>query len=208
MRLTLLTLVLATALATPAAAAHGGKSGLLQAAAGYLELTKPQLVQELRSGKSLTQVAEARGKTRAGLVSVLVAAVKAKTDAKARLTDEQKAAALVRAQAQIERLVDRVGVRAGRKHARVKGGLLRVAAAYIQLEPRALAQRLRAGSSLAEVAVAQGKTRAGLKAALPDAVKARLDRSMRLTAEQKAAALAQADAKIERLLDLKRTTKR
>jgi hypothetical protein len=199
-------------LATQSAAAHGGKgkgqAALLRVAADYLDLTKPALVQELRSGKSLAQVAEARGKTRAGLVAALVDAVKATLDAKTRLTAEQKAAKLARAQASIERLVDRVGVRGGKKHRRLKGGLLRVAADYLQLEPAALAQRLREGSSLAEVAVALGKTRAGLKAALLDAVKAKLDRNTRLTAEQKAVALARADAQIERLLDQKRATRR
>jgi hypothetical protein len=193
--------------ATQSAAANGGNgrahAGLLRVAADYLELTKPALVQELRSGKSLAQVAEARGKTRAGLVTTLVDAVKARLDAKTGLTAEQKAAKLARAQAQIERLVDRIGVRGGKKHRRLKGGLLRAAAEYLQLDPAVLAQRLREGSSLSEVAVAAGKTRAGLKAALLNAVKTKLDRNMRLTAEQKATALARADAKIERLLDLK-----
>jgi hypothetical protein len=51
--------------------------------------------------------------------------------------------------------------------------------------------------------VSQGKTRAGLKAALLDAVKAKLDAVPRLTAAQKAAALAMAGEAIERVLDLK-----
>lgn len=209
----MLVLALVTAgaglVAAQSAGAHGGKgrthAGLLRAAADYLQLTKPALVQELRSGKSLAQVAEARGKTRAGLVDALVAAEKARIDARTALTAEQKAAKLERARAQIERLVDRVGVRGGKKHRRLKGGLLRVVAEYLRLEPDALAQRLREGSSLSEIAVAVGKTRAGLKAALLDAVKAKLDRSTRLTAEQKAVALARADARIERLLDARFT---
>ena len=66
-------------------------------------------------------------------------------------------------------------------------------------------QKLRGGSSLAEIAVSQGKTRAGLKAALLDAVKAKLDARPRLTAAQKAAVLAKAGEAIERVLDLKLT---
>jgi hypothetical protein len=195
------------------AAAGGGKgkarvhAGLLKVAAEYVQLSKRELRAELRSGKSLAQVAEARGKTRAGLVTALTAAVKAKLDrrlAAQKLTAARHAELLARAQQRIEALVDRTGVRAGGKAGRANGGLLQAAATYLQLDRAALAERLRAGSSLAEIAAAQGKTRAGLKAALLTAVEAKLARNTRLTAEQRAAKLAKADARIERLLDRKR----
>jgi hypothetical protein len=195
------------------AVAGGGKgkarvhAGLLKVAADYVDLSKRELRAELRSGKSLAQVAEARGKTRAGLVTALTAAVKAKLDrrlAAQKLTAARHAALLARAQQRIEQLVDRTGIRAGGKAARAKRGLLHAAATHLQLDRAALSERLRAGSSLAEIAAAQGKTRAGLKAALLTAVETRLARNTRFTAEQRAAKLAKADARIERLLDHKR----
>jgi hypothetical protein len=56
---------------------------LLRAAAQYLGMTPLQVRQQLASGKSLAQIANATpGKSSAGLVDALVAAVKTKLDAK------------------------------------------------------------------------------------------------------------------------------
>ena len=107
----------------------------------------------------------------------------------------------------VERLVDakpRPRIAAPGGH----GALLDAATTYLDLDRAALVQKLRGGSSLAEIAVSQGKTRDGLKAALLDAVKAKLDARPRLTAAQKAAALAKAGEAIERVLDLKLRTDR
>ena len=50
------------------------RHGLLGAAAGYLGLSRDQLVQELRQGKSLAEVATAHGKTADGLKAALLTA--------------------------------------------------------------------------------------------------------------------------------------
>lgn len=56
----------------------GGASATLRAATSYLGLTTVQLRSDLRSGKSLAQVASSTsGKSRAGLVAAIVAARKA-----------------------------------------------------------------------------------------------------------------------------------
>jgi hypothetical protein len=60
---------------------HGGLIGKLDAAAGYLGVTEDQLRTELQGGKTLAQVAQAHGKTAAGLVEALVAAAKQHLDA-------------------------------------------------------------------------------------------------------------------------------
>lgn len=54
------------------------------------------------------------------------------------------------------------------------GDLLAAAATYLGITPAALRTQLRAGSSLADVAVAQGKTRDGLIAALTTAAATRI----------------------------------
>jgi len=51
----------------------GAKRGLLSAAAGYLGLPQEQLAQELRQGKTLAEVASARGKTADGLKAAILA---------------------------------------------------------------------------------------------------------------------------------------
>jgi hypothetical protein len=60
---------------------HDGAFGGLDAAATYLGLTEAQLRTQLESGKSLADVAKAKGKTVDGLVQALVDAAKKKLDA-------------------------------------------------------------------------------------------------------------------------------
>ncbi len=52
--------------------------GQLAAAAGYLGLTRQQLIDQLSGGKTLAQVAKARGKSVSGLESALSAAVRSR----------------------------------------------------------------------------------------------------------------------------------
>ena len=215
----LLAVALALAVATagaalvagPTASAARGKpvaakpAGPFALAAAYVGISTDQLRTEVRAGKSLAQVAVAHGKTRAGLVGALLAPAKAKLDglhAAKKLTAAQHARALALATKGVEKLVD-AKPRPSADAPQAQGGLLDAATTYLELDRAALVQKLRAGSSLAEIAVSQGKTRAGLKAALLDAVKAELDALPRLTADQKAAALASAGDAIERVLDLK-----
>jgi hypothetical protein len=59
----------------------GARHGGLEAAATYLGLSTTQLFQDLRSGKTLAQVADATsGKSAGGLVSAMVAAAKQRLD--------------------------------------------------------------------------------------------------------------------------------
>jgi len=64
------------------------------------------------------------------------------------------------------------------------------AANYLGLSLTDLRAELRSGTSLADVAAAQGKSAAGLEDAMIAAMSSRLDANTSLTAEQKAAALA------------------
>lgn len=72
---------------------HFGFFGKLSAAADYLGLTEAELRSQLEGGKSLAQVAQAQGKSVAGLVDSLVALAKTRLDeavAAGRLTQAQE----------------------------------------------------------------------------------------------------------------------
>jgi hypothetical protein len=183
-----------------AVARSPAKQAPLQAAAEYVGLTKAELVAELREDRSLAQVAVARGKSREGLVQALLAAVEQRLNARG-VAAERKQELLSRAKQRIERLVDRVGI--GGKAARAKGGLMRAAAAYIGVTKAELRAEL-PGKSLAQVAIAHGKSAEGLKQALLEGVKARLDRAVtdgKLAPDRRDQILARLDARIDRFIN-------
>jgi hypothetical protein len=57
-----------------------GHAGRFSAAAGYLGLSRKQLFDQLAAGKSLAQIAQARGKPVSGLKSAMLAAIHARLD--------------------------------------------------------------------------------------------------------------------------------
>lgn len=93
--------------------------GHLDAAASYLGMTEAELRAQLAGGKTLAEVAKAKGKSVDGLVSALVAAEKKGLDAAVkagRMTQAQADAFLAHAK---QRVTDAVnGVRSGRMHGR------------------------------------------------------------------------------------------
>jgi hypothetical protein len=85
------------------------------------------------------------------------------------------------------------------------GGVVMDAAAdYIGITEAALAAERHDGTSLAQIAVAHGKTAAGLKAALVSAFKANLDAAVaagRITSAQAAQALATFQSQLQSIVD-------
>lgn len=181
-------------------------TGLHAAAASYLGLSPARLRAELRRGKSLAQVAAARGKSVEGLESALLAAVKARVDAAVaagRLDSARAQALLAGAPERIERLVSRRAE--PRPHRAVaQRGLLRAAATYLGIGPRQLAAELRTGRSLAQLATARGRSVDGLKAALLSALTTRVEAAVaagKLDAARAQRLLERAPARIARLVD-------
>lgn len=180
---------------------HHAPAVLLRAAAQYLQLERATLANDLRSGQTLAQIADARGKSVSGLEAAMVGAVKAKLDAAVtagRLTSTREQRVLARVQEVVSRLVN-VKL-AARPRARAR--LLGAAAAYIGIKPKALAAELK-GKSLGQVATAHGKTAAGLKAALQAPFKARLDKAVaagRIDSAEAQARLARISARLDRLI--------
>jgi hypothetical protein len=78
--------------------------------ATYLGMTREQLRAELRSGKSLAQIASEKGKTEAGLQAAMLAPVKsalARAVANDRLTQQQADEVLARLTERVAKLVNR-----------------------------------------------------------------------------------------------------
>jgi hypothetical protein len=88
---------------------RGRPGGIATAAAKYLGLTDAQLITQLRSGKTLAQVATARGKSVSGLEQAMTAAFKARLDravANKRITSAQEQKLLTAVTARIKQEVN------------------------------------------------------------------------------------------------------
>ena len=90
--------------------ARGLRRGPLKAAATYLGLSEGQLFDQLRSGKSLADVAKAQGKTTAGLEQAMTTEFTARLDravAKGRITQAQEQTIFDRFQSRLDQMVNR-----------------------------------------------------------------------------------------------------
>lgn len=186
--------------------AASAQHGLLPVAAAYLDLTPLALRRELRSGKSLAQVAAAKGKSVDGLESALLSALRSRVEAAkaAGKIDPARAERLLqRAPQLVERIVNaRPRARTARARA-ARGGLLKAAATYLGLTNAQLAAELRSGKSLAQVAAAKNASVDGLKQALLAALKQKLDAAVaagRLSDARAQQLLERAPAHIDRLV--------
>ncbi len=158
-----------------AAARRSVRARELATAATYLGLPRPQLSEQLRSGKTLAQIAGARsGKSTQGLIEALEAA-----------RSSQLSSAKARLQTRITREVNRPGGPGGVTQVRLRGLFARptgagaAAAGYLGLSSASLKQRLSSGETLAQIADASaGKSEAGLIAALVSAKLSRLERAV------------------------------
>ncbi len=189
------------------ATAHGS---VVAAAVAYLQLDKATILADLKAGQSLAQIAAAHGKTADGLVSALLAPAKLRLDAAVaagRLTSDQETAFLARLTTAVTAIVNHVPAQhaANTRPVRVPtGAILKPVLAYLQLDLRSLFTQLRSGKTLAAVAVAQGKTAAGLVDAVVSSVKAQLDARVaagKLTAAQETSFLATLQTNVAKLVN-------
>jgi uncharacterized protein (DUF433 family) len=194
-----------TAPAPQAGLRLGGRLFLvdLSAAARYLGLSPSDLLAQLRSGKTLAQIAAATpGKSVSGLVDALVAAAKTKLDAAVqagRLTQSQEQTLLEKLRDGIAAAVNGNGPKPGLGlgsrpgFGAALGFGIQAAASYLGLSQADLLAQLRSGKTLAQIAAATpGKSVSGLVDALVAAAKTKLDAAVqagRLTQSQEQAIL-------------------
>ena len=164
-----------------------GSGNVLTTAATYIGITEAALRTELQTGKSLADIAVAHGKTRDGLIAALTA-------------DAAK---------QITTAVDQPGTsfpggRGGPGGFRVEVNEDAAAAAYLGTTEADLRTKEQAGQTLAQIAVAAGKTRDGLIAALVADGNTKIDAALtagKITAAEAAAQKASLTARVTAEVD-------
>ena len=194
------------------------KSGI-DAAAKYLGLTQQQLLNKLRSGKSLADVAGDQNKSVDGLKTAIKDSVKSDLDSAVKagkLTQTQENDLLDKLGASLDDLVNNKGLgppgagpgpfffKAG-PFGPIKSGI-DAAAKYLDLTDAQLLNKLRSGKSLADVAGDQNKSVGGLKTAIKNAVKGDLDSAVkagRLTQTQENKILTNLDSHLDDLVNEK-----
>ena len=185
-----------------------------QAIADYLGLTTAELRTQLTGGKTLAQVATAQGKTVSGLEAAIVADATTHLDADVAagtITAAQEASRLADLKAHVDDMVNSTGPPAGGHGGPGAGGGpgggpfdAQAIADYLGLTPAALRTQLQSGKTLADVATAQGKTVAGLEAAITAAATTKLDAAVAagtLTASQESARLADLKAHLDDIVN-------
>jgi hypothetical protein len=183
--------------------ATGGR-GDIAVAAAYLGLERAQLRDELRSGRTLAEIAGGTaGRSASGLIDALVSARAARLQAA--VADKKLPAA--KAGKRLAGLRKRVTLEVNRIHRDRLGGprALKVAASYLGLGRAQLRSDLRSGRTLAAIADAtQGRSAAGLIEALVAAAKARLAADLAagaLTATDEKARLATLERRVRSLVN-------
>jgi hypothetical protein len=187
----------------------------IAAAAKYLGLSEADLRTKLGDGQSLADVAKAQSKDVAGLKTAILDAAKSDLDkavADKKLTQSQADDLYAGLKSHIDDIVNadiqrhRFGGPGGPGPAFGFGFGADTAAAakYLGLDESALRTKLRAGQSLADVAKAQNKDVAGLKAALKAEITKQLDQAVKdghLTQAQKTEMLAKIDARLDEIVN-------
>jgi hypothetical protein len=197
-----------TAAAGKGAPGGAGPGPGAQAIADYLGLTTAGLRTQLTSGKTLAQVATAQGRTVAGLEAAIVADATTHFDADVAagtITAAQEASRLADLKARVDEMVNSTGPPGGGHAPGGPGGPFdpQAIASYLGLTTDALRTQLKS-ESLADVATAQGKTVAGLEAAITAAATAKLDAAVAagtITSSQGSARLADLKAHLDDMVD-------
>jgi uncharacterized coiled-coil protein SlyX len=190
--------------------------------ATYLGLKPADLVTQLRSGKSLADIATAQGKTVDELKTAITDATTKQLDAAVtagKLTKDQETKLLAGLASRLDDIVNGVhepggfgrfghggpgfGFGFGFGGPGLTSGIADVAT-YLGLKPADLATQLQSGKSLADIAKAQGKTVDGLKTTITDATTKQLDAAVtagKLTKDQETKLLADLASRLDNIVN-------
>jgi DNA-directed RNA polymerase specialized sigma subunit len=195
---------------------RGGRGPKLDAVAEAIGITAEELRTELEAGKSIADVAAAKGVSVDAVIDALVADMKAHLDeevASGEHTQEEADVKLARFTTRLTEMVNRSGLPApkagegrgpGGGHG-IKGGKgLDAAAGAIGVTAEELRTELQAGKSIADVATAKGVSVDAVVEAMVADMKAHLDEKVasgKHTQEEADAKLAKATARITEMVN-------
>jgi hypothetical protein len=188
----------------------------LSAAAKFLGLSDADLRTQLRDGKSLADIAKAKGKTTADLKAALKTAITDELDQQVKdnkLTADQRTQLLADLDSRLDALINNTPP-AGAPRGPGMGGRpgfgfgpgksLSSAATFLGLTDAQLRTQLRDGKSLADIAKDKGKATADLKAAMKASITGELDQAVKdnkMTAAQRTQILSGIDARLDDLIN-------
>jgi hypothetical protein len=184
-----------------APASSSASAGELAAAAAYLGLSAPELRAQLRSGKSLAQIAaHTAGRSESGLVNALVAARSAAVSAeesKGKISHQVASKRVAALRRRVAGTIHRTGLVLGIPEPAA-------AARYLGITTPKLRRELRTGLTPAEVADrTPGRSASGLVAAIVAARRQRLDAAVaagRMSHARESLALARLQRRISALV--------
>lgn len=186
--------------------------GFVNAVANFLGMTPTDLTSALKSGQTLTQVAQAHGKSQSDLVTFLQNQLKAALDkavANGKITSQQEQTVLNKASTRINTAVTKpISANNARRGQAARGAILRqgisAVAQYLGMTPADLTSALKSGQTLAQAAQAHGKSQSDLESFLTNQLKSRLDKAVangKITSQQEQTLLSKASSRIDKLVN-------
>ncbi|MBM7865622.1 DUF2680 domain-containing protein [Heliobacterium gestii] len=190
---------------------HGFGGPNLQKIADLLQMTQDELKTELKSGKSLAEIAQTKGVAKADLVAKTVEGAQARLDeavSNGKLTAEKAAQLKETMKQHIETFVDMKRGDKGKGGFHAPGGVnpFQQVADVLQMTQDELKAELKAGKSLEEIAQAKGVAKEDLKAKLLETANANIDKAVadgKLTAEKADQFKANLEKRIDNMLSHK-----
>jgi AraC-like DNA-binding protein len=178
-------------------------NGVINTAASQLHLTRAQLLQDLRQGKTLDQIAQAQGVSTSSLESAIASSLESRVQSleqSGKLSASQASMLEQRIPQMVAQWMSRK-IPLGHRWGGPWGGpWIRPAAQYVGLSVAQFRQDLRQGESPATIAANAGKSAAGLIAALENDAQARLGQAVqagRISASQEQQLLSRMDQAIQ-----------
>lgn len=187
----------------------------LKDVASLLGLDKSTLINDLKAGQSLAQIAQNKGISEQTLLDELKAKLKDRLDqavANGKLSADQENQILSNADSKLKQLVEKTGgFTQGKKGKKFAFGVDRKIAAkniasFLGIDENTLKSELKSGKSLAEVAQSKGISEQALISELQNQLKSRLDQAVangKITAAQENNILSKFSAKIQTFVEKK-----
>ncbi|MDI3257128.1 MAG: hypothetical protein QJR01_05315 [Kyrpidia sp.] len=150
--------------ATPAAHHARPGGGILGTAAQVLQVTPQELLQDLRSGQSIAQVAQSKGVSEQQVIDAIVQKLSASVDQRVqngKLTQDKANQIKANLPDQVKKMVEHTGPWNKSGHPLARVGIAQVAS-ILGMTPQDLMTQLKSGQSIADVAQSKGISEAQL----------------------------------------------